>query len=248
MTKIDEPLKKELLQNTQFLFLTYENRYEALQKYAELGRSTKGEMARAYRNGFGGPPWKEVCECSSCGAFSPDTSCRTDGCGATNLPEAYPIPRLMEKDFPDMLTSFVPGVVVIARNSVDGVIGFCAGGMTTVDTLIFKKWNSNQRIGDSIRANTGIEAGQPFFYENEMVVDPKFQSKGIGSRLNEQRLRWITDRGIDVVVGRSINTNLLKMKQRQMPGRGYAMKIFVPDGDNYQVDGAKRQCYVARRK
>jgi len=248
MIKIDDPLRKELLQNTRFSMMPYENRYEALQKYAELPTSTKKGMAKAYKDGFGGPPWKEVCECPNCGAYSPDTICRTEKCGAINLPEAYPIARLLEKDFPDMLTSFVPGVVVIAQNIENGVVGFCAGGMTTIDTLLFKKWNSNQRIGDSIRTKTGIKTGQSFFYENEMVVNPKFQDKGIGSQLNKQRLNWIMSRGIDIVVGRSININLINMKNRQMPERGFSMKVFVPDGDTYAVDGARRQCYFAQRK
>lgn len=228
--------------------VTYEDPWEALQKYQLLPDAVKARMAKTYKDGFGGEPWKEVCECPNCGAFSPDTSCRTDGCGTKNLPEAYPIPRLREEDFPRMLTSFSPGVLVIAQNDMSSAIGFCTGGMTTLDKLVEKKWKGDQQICDSIISESGVQPNQPFFYENEMVVSPKYQGYKIGSRLNEQRLDWITKRGIDVVVGRSINTNLLKMKQRQMPERGYAMKIFVPDGDNYQVDGAKRQCYVARRK
>ena len=247
MIRIDNPLRTELLRTTRFLTVSYENPQEALQKYGALPDSIRARMAQAYKAGFGGEPWKEVCECPNCGAFSSDTSCRTDGCGTKNLPEAYPVERLIKKDFPEMITSFNPGVLVIAQSDMNSAMGFCAGGMTTIDELVEKKWKSNRQIRDSIVSESGVRPNQPFFYENEMVVGPKYQGCKIGSRLNQQRLDWITNRGIDVVLGRSINDDLIAMKQNQMPERGYSVLVFIPKGDTYAVDGARRRCYVAQR-
>ena len=133
----------------------------------------------------------------------------------------------------------------MAQNRDRGIVGFCAGGITTPQNLVENKYKGNGVIAKSIMEQTGLDASDEFFYENEMCVVPELQGNGLGSELNKARLDWITSQGIGAVLGRTINPNLLKMKAAQFPTRGFDMRVFVPDGDTYEVDEQRRQCYFA---
>ena len=225
--------------------IPYESPDEALEQYNLLPLSSKVDMARVYQEAFGGKPWFEKCACAACQTFEKDTVCSR--CGATDLPPAYPTGDLVYREFPAMLSSFAPGVLVLAQSPDGAMVGFCTGGMTTPDILTELKYKGNAEVGNSLKVQTGLRSDEEFFYENEMCVVPELQGIGIGSRMNKARLDWIRSRGIGTVLGRTINPNLLKMKATQFPASGFDMRVFTPDGDTYSVDGLQRQCYFAVR-
>lgn len=242
MSEIQKP---ELFRQTTISLIDYRTPEDALIRYEGLPASVKEQMAKVYQEAFGGKPWYEKCSCGNCGTFEKSSTCSR--CGAADLPPAYPTGELVSAEFPSMLSSFAPGALVLARNQKNEVIGFCAGGMTTIADLATKKYKGSARIADSIREQTGLMPTDRFFYENEMCVLPVLQGYGVGSALNKARLDWIQEQNIGVVLGRTINPNLLKMKARQFPERGFSMQVFVPEGDTYAVDGLQRQCYYALR-
>jgi hypothetical protein len=242
MSEIQKP---ELLRQTTISLIDYKTPVDALVRYEGLPLPIKEQMARVYQEAFGGKPWYENCSCPSCGTFEKSTTCSR--CGAPDLPPAYPTGELVNEEFPQMLSSFAPGTLVLARNQQSEVIGFCAGGMTTPTDLVVKKYKGNRQIAESIMEQTGLSLTDPLYYENEMCVLPALQGNGVGSALNQARLEWILAQDIGVVLGRTINPNLLKMKERQFPEKGFSMRTFVPNGDSYQVDGLPRQCYFAVR-
>lgn len=240
-----EQKSSEIIKQTTVTLIDFQTPDEALKRYRGLPDTVKGQMAGVYQKAFGGAPWYEQCSCPGCGTYEKGSTCSR--CGTTDLPPAYPTDELIGQEFPAMLASFSPGALVLAQNASREVVGFCAGGMTTPAELTVKKYRGNEGIGRSIREQTGLGPDDSFFYENEMCVLPELQGNGVGSALNKARLDWIREQNIGAVLGRTINPNLLKMKEKQFPQRGFAMQTFTPDGDTYQVDGLQRQCYFAVR-
>lgn len=236
--------REKLVQQTSYEVVEYNSPSGALLKYGSLPISTRLQMAKVYRQAFQGKPWFEKFECDIDGPQQ--NSCCTD-CGKKDLAASYQTPKLVEETFPKMLSDFSPGALVIAKNQENGIIGFCCGGMTTLNDLIRLKYNGNKTIQQSIMANTRLSLDLPFFYQDEMCVLPEFQGLGIGSAMDQVRLDWIDNRRIDLVYGRSINPNLLGMKMRHMPKRGFEVKIFRPEGDTYVVENNPRRGYFAQR-
>ncbi len=213
---------RELLENTNFRVLKYKNAEEALRQYGELPVSVKLQMAKVYKEAFKLEPWFEEYD-------------------AADLAKNY---------FPEMIGEFSPGVLVIADNIQEGVIGFCQGGLTTIPELAEIKYLSDPKgIGDSIMEKGKIKEDEYVFYENEMCVLPSKWNKGVGNALNKARFDVIDELGVDTVIGRSINTVLLGMKEKQFPKRGFNFSQFIPDGDNFTVNGisTERFCYLAKR-
>jgi len=213
---------KELIENTNFRVLRCNNVEEVLQQYGQLSVSVKLQMAKVYKDAFKLPPWCEE----------------------------YDAADLVKNYFPEMINEFSPGVLVIADNIQEGVIGFCQGGLTTLKDLANIKYKSDpEKIQKSIQAKGGIGDGEVIFYENEMCVLPSKWNKGVGNALNNARFDFIDELGVDTVIGRSINTVLLGMKEKQFPKRGFNFSQFIPEGDNFAVNGipTQRFCYVAQR-
>jgi hypothetical protein len=202
--------------------LKYKDAKDALRQYDELPVSVKLQMAKVYKEAFKLPPWREE----------------------------YDAADLVKNYFPEMIGEFSPGILVIADNMKDGVIGFCQGGLTTTEDLATIKYKSNPgQIQESIQKKGEIGEGEVIFYENEMCVLPSEWKQGVGKALNKVRLDYVDELGIDIVVGRSINTRLLEMKEKAFPERGFSYSKFLPTGDNFTVNEipTQRFCYVAKR-
>lgn len=230
------PEDKEFLQTITFSSLKFENAEDALRQYQLLPESVKFGMARCYK-AFEEEPW-----------FDPE----------------YDMDELIKQEFPDMVKTFVPGALVIAKNMQGDVVGFASGGQTTVDALVKEKYKKeppeNQlAIKKSIFEQTGLTDRDVFMYENELVLlsdknlpkgEPSVRNRGLGTELSKKRQEIFGELGYGAILGRSLNPYLLQMKENLFSAEnGFRMTKFIPSGDRYTnpVTGTKRTIYFAAR-
>lgn len=229
-----------------FSTYSYETSEQALEAYASFMPEKRSEMARVYQEAFGGYPWFEVFRCTKCDEFT-KTNDACPHCGGTNFAEAYPVEWLMEEYFPHMLTAYTPGVLVTLES--DGrMIGFTTGGAITLGQLIKDKYRGKPEILASIIERTGVAVDQTVFYENETCISASLQQKGSGGKLNLARVEAASEIGFPLICGRTINQPWIRLKEKQLSSFGYDFIAFNPDGDTYEVDGTKRQFFMATRK
>ncbi len=227
--------------------INYNSSIEAEEKYKMLPEGVKNSMAVDYREAFGGYPWYEKFKCTGTAkcdflaeAFCP--ICKSDN----NISEAYPIEWLKEEYFPEMLGKFIPGILALAQ--IGGEIpGFTTGGFSSLESLIIRKYTKNtEAVLNSIKKQFSISSSNFLFYDNETCILPEQQSSGIGSTLNQFRIEEAMRLGADLVCGRTINFKWLKIKEEQFTQNDYSFKYFIPDGDNYSVNGNPRYFYLAK--
>lgn len=219
----------ELLKTIEFMSIPFQTSREALRAYVTLDEKTKQGMVTCYRE-FEKPPWNDD-------PYDPD--------------------KLINFDFPKMLTSFTPGGLVIAKNMQGDVIGFAAGGQTTLMDLVISKYDkatADQQllIADSIQRQTGLRDSDEFMYENELVVTglDEYRNQGIGTRLSSDRQQIFEQFGYGAILGRSLNPYLLMMKDALFSNKnGFSLTKFIPDGDPYvnPITGTKRTIYFAAK-
>ncbi len=224
---------------------SYETPEEALESYTSLSDEQRLGMAKVYQEAFGGYPWFESFRCNKCDEFT-----KTDGvcahCGGDSFSEAYPLDWLVSEYFPHMMTQYTPGVLVVLEEGTD-VIGFTTGGATTLGELIEDKYKGKPDILDSIISQTGVSPESVVFYENETCVTSSLQQKGSGRKLNLARVSAAHEMGFPLVCGRTINQPWINLKQKQFTQFGYDFLSFNPEGDTYEVDGVRRQFFMATK-
>lgn len=229
-----------------FQIFRYENQSQAAKVYESLDRETKQQMARVYQEAFGGYPWFEAFRCQNCGSFAADRE-KCKKCGQTDLGEAYPTADLVESYFPSMLADYTPGVLIVSRSPEGEVVGFSTGGGIKLGELVQKKYQGKTQILDSILRQTGLSPKELVAYENETCVLPSMQKGGIGRRLNRARISELR-KSFASICGRTINQPWLNLKTQQLAQAGFAVQSFVPDGDDYEVDGKKRFFFLAKER
>jgi len=220
---------KELLKTIEFKSFTFPAARDALRAYASLDERTKQGMVTCYRE-FEKPPWNDD-------PYDPD--------------------KLINFDFPKMLTTFTPGGLVVATNTQGDVVGFASGGQSSLMDLVTKKYDkatADQQllIADSIQRQTGLRDSDTFMYENELVVTglDEYRNQGIGTRLSSDRQQIFEQMGYGAILGRSLNPYLLMMKDTLFSNQsGFSLTKFIPDGDPYvnPVTGTKRTIYFATK-
>lgn len=230
----------------EFKKYTYNSADEAARVYKSLEPETKFNMAKVYQEAFGGYPWFEIWACVKCGDFAKENS-TCPKCGSTVFKAAYSTEELIEQDFPEMLISYVPGLLVLAKDESLGLLGFTTGGETKLGNLLDKKYHGNPVIKRSILDRTEISENATVFYENETCIKPQAQQGGLGSRLNLERVTFAAQRNEKFVCGRTVNRPWLGVKESQLSRFGYETKSFVPNGDDYIVDGLTRLFFIATK-
>lgn len=220
---------------------------DAFQNLMALKIEVRTQMAQIYKDAFGGYPWFEVFICSKCSNFSPqDAECPY--CGGADFSEAYPLEDLIENYFPEMVMAYAPGVLILAENEDGEVEGFSAGGGVKIGDLIAKKYRGDESVLNSILTQSGLTEDAVVFYENETCISPNSQKKGMGGNLNFERLLTAKEQGFQYIAGRSVNQPWLKLKERQMDELGYDFVSFIPEGDEYEIDGQRRYFFVGIRR
>jgi hypothetical protein len=237
-------MKEEL--RTNFELFTYRNVGQALAVLKALDRDVRLAMAVVYRDAFGGKPWYERYACTACGEYSKENRACLK-CGGSEFSEAYPVEWLINEYFPKMVTTFVPGLLILARQE-NQLEGFSTGGGISMGQLIANKYGGDPTISRSILAQTGLTDDSFVFYDNETCISPSIQSKGIGSQLNQERIVEAVQEGFNLICGRSINQPWLNRKRLQFEAQGYDFKMFVPAGDKYVVEGQQRYFYLAFKR
>ena len=241
-------MKSEILQSTQLVELassdlsvySYQSPSDANLVYASLGVDRQLDLANIYRSAFAGPPWYERFRCIRCGSFQAFAGGCTK-CGS-EVGEAYPTDELVKDYFPQMLSQYSPGVLILLAK-----VGFATGGMIELDRLIDLKYGGNKELLESIIEKAAIGPRQRVFYDNEACVLPNAQKSGVGKKLSLARVEAAIGLGADVVTGRTINQPWLAVKRRQWEEKGFSFSAFVPSGDDYEVAGAKRYFFVAKK-
>lgn len=218
----------------------YQSPTQANEVYTSLGVDRQLEMANIYRSAFAGPPWYESFRCYKCGSFQAFEGGCTK-CGS-EVGEAYPTQELIYDYFPQMLSQYSPGVLILLAK-----VGFVTGGMVELWQLIDRKYGGKKEISESIMVQAGIGPRQRVFYDNEACVLPNAQNSGVGKKLSLARVEAAIESGADVVTGRTINQPWLALKRRQWEAKGFSFSAFVPRGDDYEVQGAKRYFFVAKK-
>lgn len=218
----------------------YQSPTEANLVYASLGADRQLDLANIYRSAFAGPPWYERFRCNRCGSFQAFAGGCTK-CG-NEVGEAYPTEELINDYFPQMLSQYSPGVLILIPE-----VGFVTGGMVALWQLVDRKYGGKKEVLESIMEKSGIGPLQRVFYDNEACVLPSAQKSGVGKRLSLARVEAALALGADVVTGRTINQPWLAVKRRQWEEKGFSFSAFVPSGDDYEVAGAKRYFFVAKK-
>lgn len=233
--------------NPEIYSIKYETVAEAGEKYGKIPERMKDYMAEDYKEAFGGKPWFESYQCTGtneCGYLAEPFCpiCKNDN----SIKEAYPTTWLKETYFREMLTEFIPGILGLIQLG-DEVPGFTTGGFTFFDVLIQNKYKRNTEvIFDSITKRFNIPASSLVFYDNETCINPVKQRSGLGPKLSQFRIDLSINLGADLVCGRTINFPWLETKERQFKNKGFNFEYFVPEGDNYSVEGNPRYFYLAR--
>ncbi|MBI2008422.1 hypothetical protein HYS82_02070 [Candidatus Amesbacteria bacterium] len=209
--------------------------------------SVQFQIAEAYRAAFGGEPWKERFICQNCSRYLENSFCPS--CQVPTTQEAYPTGELINEYFPEMLTSYIPGMLGIARE-FNQVAGFTTGGFIGLDSLVNKKYRSEnpQTIINSISSALNVSPNDQVFYDNETCIFPDLQGQGLGKELSLARVREAIKMGAEIICGRTINIPWLGLKERQLTRAGYSFSYLVPAGDSYQVDGTPRYFYLATKQ
>lgn len=224
----------------------YRSEDEALGVYSVLPRDTKIQMAQVYQEAFGGPPWFERFRCNACDNFSPAADC-CPTCQGTSLREAYPIEELVQTEFPAMLSEFVPGVLITAGRQSGEIVGFSTGGIVSLAKLVEKKYKGNETILRSMLETCEVAAEERAFYNNETCIRPGLQNRGVGTRLNLERIQAALEIGSTSICGRTINLPWLNVIEKQTRAAGLTFVAFTPTGDTYAVDGVARRFYLGTR-
>lgn len=225
----------------------YSSAAEAIGVFEALDEQAKLEMAEVYREAFGGPPWYEIFACKNCGNFTKEAIV-CGNCQATEFGEAYPIEWLIKEYFPHMVARYAPGVLILARDERGAVNGFSCGGAIRLGDLVAEKFKDNPIILNSVAANTGVGIEEVVFYENETCISFKNQQKGIGGRLNFERVKTAAEMGFKYVCGRTINLPWLEVKKKNFEQLGYNCAAFYPEGDTYEVGGQRRYFFMATKR
>ncbi len=226
---------------------TWQTWRQALAVYSSFSNQDKDDMADTYQEAFGNYPWYERYKCPKCGDFLKDAFCPK--CKVVSKKEAYPKSELISKDFPEMLTTYVPGMISLARQNLE-VVSFTTGGFARLDNLISKKYKQQnpvkikKSIADFFDVNLRTEA----FYDNETCVKVNLQRSGIGTELSQTRIDQAIALGAVAICGRSINKKWLDVKEFQFLAAGFSFARLVPNGDKYQVDGKPRYFYLAQKQ
>lgn len=229
-----------------FSTYSYGNKDEALEAYSSLTEEQRFAMARVYQEAFGGYPWFEVFRCNQCDEFTKtDDSCLH--CGSDSFSQAYPLDWLTTEYFPHMMSAYTPGVLVTLEEN-GCMIGFTTGGAIGLGELIQDKYKGKPEILASVITQTGVSPESVVFYENETCISSVSQQKGSGGKLNLARVEAASEIGFPLICGRSVNQPWIALKQRQLSQLGYDFTAFTPDGDTYEVDGVRRQFFMATRR
>lgn len=225
----------------------YDSSRDAFQNLMSLNIGIRSQMAQTYKDAFGGYPWFEVFQCSKCGNYSPEDSNCTY-CGGVDFSEAYPIQDLVNNYFPEMVMSYTPGVLILAENHEGDLEGFSTGGGIALGHLIEKKYGGNKTILNSILSQTDLSPDSVVFYENETCISPNSQKRGMGGNLNLERLLSAKEQGFQFICGRTVNQPWLRLKQRQMDELGYDFISFIPEGDDYTIEGQRRYFFLGIKR
>ena len=223
----------------------YRSPGEALELYKSFEPELKGQMAEVYRQAFAGAPWFEKFRCNDCNRFFATDSCCPE-CQGLNVREAYPTKDLIDNYFPKTLAEFTPGVLATASQN-GSVIGFVIGGEITLEKLINKKYGGNSMIMESIVNNFSVRPESVLFYNNEFCVLPEKQNQGTGTSLASAQLADVLKLEPEFVTGRTINRSLLNISKNGLKSAGYDFSYFVPNGDDFQVNGTPRFFYLGKR-
>ncbi len=238
-------VERKEVDNRVFYTYTYENKASAIEAYVSLTDNQRFAMARVYQEAFGGYPWYEVFKCNSCDEFT-KTNDLCPHCQSVNFSEAYPLGWLVDEYFPHMMGAYIPGILVTLEE--DGsMIGFTTGGAINLRQLIQDKYKGKPEILTSIITHTGVSPDSIVFYENETCISAISQQKGSGGKLNLARVEAASEIGFRLICGRSVNQPWIALKRRQLSSLGYDFTAFTPDGDTYEVDGVRRQFFMATR-
>lgn len=243
---IDRFYKEQQNGFTTFSEYAYEDPKSAYDIARTLPSYAQTQMAEVYKEAFGGPPWYERVRCNSCETFYKDAPAGCTKCGSMDIGEAYPTKELLETYFPEMLSEFTPGILTLAERE-GRVVGFTTGGFIGLEDLVRTKYKANPLILESITQVLQQPPNTSLFYDNETCVLPGLQKEGIGKLLSLARVNAAKSRlGTQYICGRTINIPWLELKRKQLTKQGYSFVSFVPKGDTYEVDGNKRNFYLAR--
>jgi hypothetical protein len=247
-------MKPEILNSVQLNITTYDSDQEARSAWGSMSSDKRLSIARTYQAGFAGPPWFEVGKCQQCGRFTDNTSTCAN-CSSEEVNEAYPTEELVEDFLPDNLAAFAPGVFVDASTPTGEVLGFATGGEVALADLITKKYaleEPEEILTEYIRVvseATGWQVARDskVFYENEAVVNPKYQGYKLGGKLNQRRLQYFAGTDVPLLVGRTVNKPWLQVKRKQLGEMGFEVVELAPQADSYRADGQPRILFSAFR-
>ena len=169
------------------------------------------KVADLYARVFAGPPWFEIKKCVSCNEtygkgddleiFHNGDTCRRCGKPLRLIDYWYGGPA--HRVFEDAVSR--PGSVGVgARHSSGELIAFSWGFAVPDEdtpTVLFGK-------ATQLLREKGIDSAETF-YAAETGVDPRYQRRGIGSRVMYARFRAGKEAGFRGICGRTINPKLV---------------------------------------
>lgn len=165
--------------------------------------------------------WLEEFQCPKCGkVFGPNGHKEVCGIPVCNdcpcnppLVEMWTVRNILLEEFYGHICEQSQFICSIARDASNQIIGFCWGYTTSAESL------ETAIIGaDGLAVKLQNRFGHdPYFYQKEAVVLPKFQKVGIGTLLMQRRNRAFMDIDRDAIA--------LFRTLREPPSRSYILLI-----------------------
>lgn len=248
---------KELDGIAAYRTFAWETEEEGSKIWQTLPPETKTGMAATYKEGFAGPPWEErfKCnnqECSATGIFYPKKpeSGKCVHCGGTDIGEAYPINELLEKLFPELIGSKKSGVLNIAYDNQEEVIGFAIGGKSTLEKVKKGHYGEGEwpAVCDLIYKQSGLGEKDEIFYIDELVVRPDYQFKKVGSGLASRSMAKAINSG-SVICGLTLNGSpILTIRGKQLAQANYDVtRTPLGSVDSYRGPGNRERVWYTAR-
>ena len=214
----------------------------------QLNSQLIDEVANLYALVFAGPPWYEIKKCSLCSEsygkeddlkiFQNGTSCRR--CGKPLILVDYWNSGPAQQVYKNA-TSLKGFIGVGARHTSGKLIAFSWGYAVPEEntpTVWFKDVNV-------LLLQKSIDPHRTF-YAAETGVDPRFQTKGIGTDVMYARFKAAAEAGFQGICGRTINPKLVERYERFF-GKENLVSVFH-DPDPVKTDRIWYYCLLEHLK
>lgn len=162
------------------------------------------QLADLYANVFAGPPWNEIARCTNTQAFYGAENQPGSACPDCSIPleEAYPQESTIKYILGELGKSNPIGLLATIDTKL---AGFSWGYQTDRDSLAESKWQTGKmkQVVKDLLTSRGVN--NKLFYGSETGVDPKFQGKGLGKQLVNDRLKQVEESNANFML---IRTNV----------------------------------------